>query len=90
VKRAAAGDKTGGTRRRNLLRAVLSVAAAGFSGAAALAQQKFSKRAAEYRDAPKNGLTCAACSLFRAPRSCTIVDGDISPHGWCRFFDLPD
>jgi hypothetical protein len=72
------------------LRAVLSVAAADFSGARALAQQKFSKTAAEYQDAPKNGLTCAACSLFRAPRSCAIVDGDISPHGWCRFFDLPD
>jgi hypothetical protein len=76
--------------RRKLLRAVLSVAAAGLAGAVALAQQKFSKSAAEYQDTPKNGLTCAACSLFRAPRSCVIVEGEVSPRGWCRFFDLPD
>jgi hypothetical protein len=56
----------------------------------ASAQQKMSQTEAEYQDRSKNGLTCAACSLFRKPRSCEIVEGDISPNGWCRFFDLPD
>jgi hypothetical protein len=56
----------------------------------ASAQQKMSQADAEYRDQPKNGLICAACSLFRKPRSCEVVAGDISPNGWCRFFDLPD
>jgi hypothetical protein len=64
--------------------------AAGLGGTAARAQQKFSKAAAEYQDTPKNRLTCAACSLFRAPQSCAVVEGEISPQGWCRFFDLPD
>jgi hypothetical protein len=49
-----------------------------------------SQAEAVYQDWPKNGLTCAACSLFRKPRSCEIVEGDISPNGWCKFFDLPD
>jgi len=56
----------------------------------ASAQQKISQADAEYRDRPKNGLTCAACNLFRKPRSCEVVAGDISPEGWCRYFDLPD
>jgi hypothetical protein len=42
---------------------------------------------AEYQDRPENGLSCAACTLFRPPRSCEIVPGDISPGGWCKFFD---
>jgi hypothetical protein len=55
-----------------------------------MAQQKMSQAAAAYQDRPKNGLGCAACTLFRPPRSCEVVQGDISPNGWCRFFDLPD
>jgi hypothetical protein len=49
-----------------------------------------SQHDAEYQDYPKSGLNCAACSLFRPPRSCQVVDGDISPSGWCKYFDLPD
>jgi hypothetical protein len=60
------------------------------AAAPASAQQKMSSTEAEYQDSPKNGLTCAACSLFRPPRSCEVVDGDVSPRGWCKFFDLPD
>jgi hypothetical protein len=54
------------------------------------AQQKLSPAEAEYQDRPKSGLICAACTLFRPPRSCEIVAGDINPNGWCKFFDLPD
>jgi hypothetical protein len=56
----------------------------------AAAQQKMSKAEAEYRDRPKDGFACAACTLFRPPRSCQVVQGDISPSGWCKLFDLPD
>jgi hypothetical protein len=62
----------------------------GLAAAAAAVQQNLSQTEAEYQNQPKNGLTCAACSLFRKPRSCEIVEGDISPGGWCKFFDLPD
>jgi hypothetical protein len=54
------------------------------------AQQKMSQAEAEYQDRPKAGLSCAACTLFRPPRFCQVVAGDISPNGWCKFFDLPD
>jgi hypothetical protein len=54
------------------------------------AQQKMSPAEAEYQDRPRNSLICAACTLFRPPQSCQVVAGDISPNGWCKFFDLPD
>jgi len=54
------------------------------------AQQKMSQTEAEYQDRPRGGLACAACTLFRPPRSCQVVAGEISPNGWCKFFDLPD
>jgi hypothetical protein len=76
--------------RRTLVRAAFSGVVLGWATTPASAQQKMSQAAAEYQERPKNGLTCAACSLFRKPRSCEIVDGDISPAGWCKFFDLPD
>jgi hypothetical protein len=75
--------------RRSLLRAALSGAAI-LKLRWATAQQKMSQTEAEYQDRPRNGLTCAACTLFRPPRSCQAVAGDISPSGWCKFFDLPD
>ena len=72
--------------RRSLLHAI----ALGFAVHPAAAQHKLSQTEAEYQSQPKNGLTCAACSLFRKPSSCEVVEGDISPNGWCKFFDLPD
>ena len=80
----------GGVLRRTLVLATLSGGMLGFSIPSAAAQQKMSQTDAEYQDRPKNGLSCAACTLFRKPRSCEIVEGDISPNGWCKFFDLPD
>ena len=80
----------GGVLRRVLLQVALAGGILGFAIPPTLAQQKMSQADAEYQDRPKNGLTCAACSLFRNPRSCEIVEGDISPDGWCKFFDLPD
>ena len=76
--------------RRNVLRVTLLATAVAAVAQRALAQQKMSQAEAEYQDRPKNGLACAACTLFRPPRSCRVVQGDISPSGWCKFFDLPD
>jgi hypothetical protein len=74
--------------RRDLLGAALF-------GAALLAEKpaagaKVSQAAARYQDRPKNGMSCAACALFRPPAACAVVAGPISRNGWCRFFDLPD
>jgi hypothetical protein len=75
-----------------LRRRLLSVAASSMAAwtARTSAQQKVSQAVARYQDRPKNGLSCAACALFRPPAACAIVTGVISPNGWCRFFDLPD
>jgi len=76
--------------RRILVQAALGGGILGLVIPPTPAQQKMAQADAEYQDQPKNGLTCAACSLFRKPRSCEVVKGDISPNGWCKFFDLPD
>src|SRR5690348_5227393 len=86
---ATRGDP-GSVFRRTLVRVALSGGILGLTIPPATAQQKLSQADAEYQDRPKNGLTCAACSLFRKPRSCEVVEGDISPNGWCKFFDLSD
>jgi hypothetical protein len=67
-----------------------AAAAAALAFAAEPARQKVSQAEAQYQDTPKGGFSCAACALFRPPRACAVVAGDISPSGWCRFFDLPD
>jgi len=51
---------------------------------------KASQLAAAYRGAPNGMFSCAVCTLFIPPRGCKVVSGDISPTGWCKFFDLPD
>jgi hypothetical protein len=76
--------------RRGVIRAALTSAAGALIAAPALAREKMSRAEAQYQDRPTNGLSCAACSLYRPPDGCVVVAGPVSPHGWCRFFDLPD
>src|SRR5690242_20185745 len=76
--------------RRWLMLSIFSGAIGGMNILAVFAQVKMPPGEAAYQDGPRNGLSCAACSLFRPPRSCEVVAGDISPRGWCKFFDLPD
>jgi hypothetical protein len=45
---------------------------------------------AQYQDTPKGILACAACTFFLPPHACKVVEGTINPHGWCKYFDLPD
>ena len=51
------------------------------------AEARMSQKASGYQLTPKDGQSCANCSLFKAPSSCTLVDGVIIPAGWCRFYD---
>jgi hypothetical protein len=72
-------------------RALLS-GAAFIAGAAALmplrarAQQKVAQSAVQYQGSPKNGQQCSTCSHFQSPSSCQLVDGTISPNGWCALY----
>ena len=52
--------------------------------------EKMSKQEAEYQDSPKDIRMCATCTLFDPPRACKVVEGDVSPSGWCKAFALAD
>ena len=73
-------------------RTVVTRSVAGAAGAAVLlglvteASAKMAQKAVEYRDTPKGDQECSNCSLFQDPNSCTLVDGEISPKGWCKFW----
>jgi hypothetical protein len=51
---------------------------------------KMSKQQAEYQDSPKGIQMCATCTLFDEPRACKVVEGDISPNGWCKAYAMAD
>jgi hypothetical protein len=56
----------------------------------ALSTDKMSKEVAQYQDTPQGIAMCATCSLFVEPRSCKIVEGDVSPNGWCKAYAMAD
>jgi len=82
-----------GVPSRALSRRIVLLRSAGcVAGAAALllpvqqAAAKMKQPAAAYQDSPKGDQQCSNCSLFQEPNACTLVDGDISPAGWCKFW----
>jgi hypothetical protein len=87
---AAAGKGCGAcypSRRLVLLAAPMALALPmGRAGSA----EKMSKQVAQYEDAPHGIAMCATCSLFVEPRSCKVVEGDISPNGWCKAYAMAD
>ena len=56
------------------------------SGRAAAQETKFSKEDSDYQDEPKDNETCEYCALFIAPHGCTVVEGEVSPKGWCKYW----
>ena len=79
--------------RRRLLRGALAVFASALARSTisrAQVQQKMSKQEAEYQGSPKDIRMCATCTLFEPPKSCKVVEGDVSPNGWCKAFVLAD
>jgi hypothetical protein len=51
---------------------------------------KITQAAAEYQPTPKGMFSCAVCTFFIKPKACKVVDGDVSPAGWCKLFDMVD
>jgi len=53
------------------------------------AAAKMAKAALQYQDHPKDGAQCDKCVQFvpgksaKANGTCKVVEGDISPKGWC-------
>jgi hypothetical protein len=83
----------GQVARRRLFLAAFTSAGAWFASHGmrqAYADGKMSQKEAEYQDSPKDIRMCATCTLFDPPKSCKVVEGEISPHGWCKAYALAD
>ena len=54
--------------------------------AAAAAEMKMSASAVGYQDHPNGDKQCSECVHFVPPSSCKMIEGTISPNGYCRIF----
>lgn len=45
------------------------------------------KAEAEYEAQSRHERYCDECSMFRPPGGCSLVEGRISPIGWCRYWE---
>ncbi len=74
--------------RRTLLRIGLfgAGAVALLAAMPAAAATKLSQKAASYQATPKGAQRCDNCNQFQTPGACKIVDGEISPSGWCALY----
>lgn len=78
--------------RRSAIHAVVGGTAAGLllRISQASADEKMTRREAQYQDTPNGIYSCATCTLFERPKSCKVVEGDVSEDGWCKAFALAD
>ena len=75
--------------RRAWLGGAAMVVGLGTTGALstrAIADSKTPQKAAMYQEQPKDGKMCSTCMQFQAPDACKLVDGKISPNGWCQLY----
>ncbi len=75
-----------GCSRRRLLEATVLAAPLALVARRAFAQEKLAQKAVQYQDTPKNGQQCSECANFVAPNACKLVQGPISPKGWCLMY----
>jgi hypothetical protein len=81
-----------GSSRRAFIKTMGVVAAATCGHAAAAQdykpqdQKKLTQAAARYQDQPKGNESCGNCPYFVFPKSCVVVEGEISAIGWCPMY----
>jgi hypothetical protein len=46
-------------------------------------QKKLTQAAADH---PNGNESCASCPYFILPKNCVLVEGEISPNGWCPIY----
>ena len=77
--------------RRSALKGIAVIALLG-TAAGALADTKLTKAAVKYQDKPSGGKDCDDCLQFipgatpKAKGQCKVVEGAISPNGYCIAF----
>jgi hypothetical protein len=73
--------------RRMVLRGLFATGCALCLSRLSLVQAgKMSKDQAQYQELPKDDQKCSNCIHFMAPNACMIVEGNISPTGWCKLW----
>jgi hypothetical protein len=87
-------DSTNDLTRRSFISGVVVLPAlAGMLLAqTTVAEAKGSKSQFKYQTSPSNGKKCSTCTLFipgssaSASGTCKVVEGSISPNGWCTAY----
>ncbi len=80
------------SRRSILRKAALAAGGTAFLGTVtggnrvAEAQTKMAQSAAGYQPTPHQGQACANCLQFVPPDACKVVEGTVSPAGWCKLY----
>ena len=75
--------------RRAVLAWLAAAPAVAFVGHRALAQAKATQAAMKYQDKPNGDNECDNCLQYipgasaKSPGTCKIVEGSVSPKGWC-------
>ena len=85
-------EKRLGRSRRKVMGAAVKGVTVGllFRISQGQASEKMTRQQAEYQDTPNGIYSCAMCTLFEPPKSCKVVEGEISGDGWCKAFALAD
>jgi hypothetical protein len=79
-------DRSSRQSRKEALRTlvILPALAGAFAAGTTSADAADNKKQFHYQDKPgPGGKKCGGCRFFRAPNACAIVNGTISPNGWC-------
>ena len=80
------------SRRRLIFNMGVLAGAAGLVGGAfapgraTAAQAKLDQRSASYQPTPKGKARCDNCTQWQPPNGCKVVEGIISPAGWCVLY----
>lgn len=75
--------------RRTLLASLVAAAAplsAGRADDEVPEADKIAQKDALYQTHPKGPQRCQICLQFKPPNACKIVQGQITPQGWCQYF----
>jgi hypothetical protein len=51
-----------------------------------MAQTKVPQATVAYQPTPHEGQACDTCLQFVPPAACKVVEGTISPAGWCKLY----
>jgi hypothetical protein len=74
-------------RRRFLKRSLIGAGALAAGPAGAAEWSKMTRKQAGYIERGKSAAQmCAQCLYFIDPNDCVIVQGPVSPHGWCTYY----